>query len=150
MMNTTDTGTPEERREINIGILRGLEAGATYRRIKSLPALDDLLILKKKDPEGLYKAAVKLRVDREQLENDVLVPLRRAVAEVINLRSIMIDGEPLFDDDHYATINQEHWQQNAIAGLLSQMMHTELALLKYESKDTMDRLGLTPDTDTNA
>ena len=145
MMNTTDTGTPEERRDANINTWRRLENGSTYRRIKSLPALEDLLILKKKDPDGLYKAAVKLRVDREQLENDVLVPLRRAIAEVINLRSILIDGEPLFDEDKYATVNQENWQHEAVSGLLEQMMHTELALLKYESKDTLDRLGLTPD-----
>ena len=85
-------------------------------------------------------------MDREQLENDVLVPLRRAIAEVINLRSILIDGDPLFDEDKYATVNQENWQHEAVSGLLEQMMHTELALLKYEGKDTMDRLGLTPDT----
>ena len=44
---TNTTATSEERRDANISILRGLENGSTYRRIKSLPALEDLLILKK-------------------------------------------------------------------------------------------------------
>lgn len=109
------------------------EVNEVYRRIKSLPCLEDLLILKKKDPEGLHKAAVKLRVDREQLENDVLIPVRLAVAE-----SIIVREELLNKDPDVNVVDEAIW------GLLKQLARVELSLLNYESRETLETMGLGP------
>lgn len=120
-----------------------------YRRINSLPALEDLLILHKKDPAGLYKAAVKLRVDRERLEDDVLVPARRAIAEAINLRTILEGKDPIVEDDAYSAERKDEWAKNAINGLMHQITLVELALLEYESKDALQQMGILPNDEEN-
>lgn len=120
-----------------------------YRRINSLPALEDLLILQKKDPAGLYKAAVKLRVDRERLENDVIVPTRRAIAEAINLRAILDGKDPIVEDDAYNPEHRDEWAKNAINGLMHQITLVELALLEYESRDALQQMGLLPNDEEN-
>ena len=119
----------------------GMSGSTFYRRIRSLPALEDLNILQKKDPDGLYKAAVKLRVDRDQLENDVLIPLRRAIAEMINLRSIVLGDGPVMDDEGYTEENKEQWAENAMNGLIDRLEEIEKALLAYEGKESMELRG---------
>ena len=103
------------------------------------------MILQKKDPTGLYKAAVKLRVDRERLENDVLVPTRRAIAEAINLRAILEGKDPIVEDDAYSPERKEEWAKNAINGLMHQITLVQLALLEYESKETLQQIGVLND-----
>lgn len=122
-------------------VQEGMDGPTFYRKIRSLPALEDLNILQKKDPDGLYKAAVKLRVDRDQLENDVLIPLRRAIAEMINLRSIVLGDGPVMDDEGYAEDKREAWMESALNGLLDKLEDIEKALLTYEGKEGMELRG---------
>lgn len=68
-------------------------------KLSRLPDFDELSSLRNKHPDLMYMKAIQLRTDRNELEEKILIPLRRALAALFQYENLVSKGESLIEDD---------------------------------------------------
>lgn len=71
----------------------------TGTKLSRLPDFPELSRLRGKHPDIMYLNAVRLRADRNEVEEKILVPLRRMLAAWFQYQSLVGEGKSLVEDD---------------------------------------------------
>lgn len=98
-------------------------------KLSRLPDFPELSRLKGQHPDILYTKAVMLRADRNELEEKVLIPLRRMLAAWFQYQSVVGDGKSLVEDDDRSL---EDMADDAGTDIFAQMFVLAKNLLQYE------------------
>ena len=125
------------------GKLNRLKAGPDFNALEHLrsdnskfsrlPDFPELARLRTLHPDLMYQKAVQLRVDRSELEEKILIPLRRALAAMFQFQSAASQGKSLVDDDDRPI---EEVQEDAGAEMLAQLTILSANLIKYDIDPT--------------
>lgn len=98
-------------------------------KLSRLPDFDELLRLKNLHPEKLYKQAVKLRVDRNEVEEKLLIPIRRVIAAMHQYHYAAVNGHSLLEYDDRPG---DEVAEEALTEMLAQLMLVCQNILEYD------------------
>lgn len=98
-------------------------------KLSRLPDFPELSRLRGMHPDLMYQKAVQLRVDRNEVEEKILVPLRRALAALFQFQSAVTFGKSMIEDDDRPISEVE---DDAGAEMLAQLMLLSTNLVKYD------------------
>lgn len=96
-----------------------------------LPDFPDLARLRKQHPDLMYQKAVRLLVDRNEIEEKILVPLRRALASMFQLQNVITKGNSLVVDDERPI---DEVKDDAIAEMYAQLLVLSHNLMVYDAE----------------
>ena len=98
-------------------------------KLSRLPDFSELAKLKNLHPALLYSKAVQLRVDRNEIEEKILIPLRRAIAALFQYQNVVGNGKSLIEGDDRPV---EIMEDEAATDLFAQLLLLASNLMKYD------------------
>lgn len=90
----------EKVHDINADQEEGLFNDDSKTKFKKLPDLEKLANLRKLHPDLLYYEAVRLCVDRTEVEEKLLIPLRHTLAALLSLQYVLTNNKSIIEDDN--------------------------------------------------